>query len=71
LLPFTLNGYHSQNWIFRPEVVESAVADSHDSEIHEIIIEIGMATGKSARKTVRLDNNFMSLDNMEYRSGDS
>jgi hypothetical protein len=71
LLPFTLNGYHSQNRIFKPEVVESAVADSHDSEIHEIIIEIGMATGKSARNAVRLDNNFMSLDNMEYRSGDS
>ena len=52
-------------------MVESAVADSRNSEIHEITIEIGMATGKSARKTIRLNNNFMSLDKMEYRLGDS
>jgi hypothetical protein len=59
-LRFTLSGYDSQNWVFKPEWLGPTVAESCEAGTREIFVEVGIATGKPVRQSLRLDDYFNS-----------
>jgi hypothetical protein len=68
-IPFTIDGYHSQNWSFSPESTRLSLIESIRGETREIVVEVKMATGRSVQEMIKIGDRFNS-DEIAYLSRD-
>src|SRR5262249_52327482 len=68
-LPFKMEGHHSQNWEFGPDWLNTTLRESIKGGTREMEIEIGMATGKSVKQAVKIDDYFNADEIAHLTSG--